>query len=507
MPRVFLTKLKESTFSVLPIAALVLVLSAIPPISLPAAQLIALAISAVALILGMALFSLGAELAMSPMGEYVGAGLSKSRKILLLLGVSFIMGVLITIAEPDLSVLAGQVKSIINSTVLIVTVGVGVGLFLTLAIIKIVYHKDLSALLLFFYLILFALCGLLFQSGKGSLLPLSFDSGGVTTGPITVPFIMALCVGVATTIGGKDSNQNSFGLVALCSIGPMLAVILLSLASKGSVDYVAMIPDSSNIAGNILPTLKDVVLDVLKALGLIVLSFLILQFTLLKLPPKRLKQLGFGIIYTFFGLVIFLTAVNVGFVPVGYALGQAIANYHPAWLVAFGGGFGLLVVLAEPAVHVLNRQVESVTSGAITKRAMLIALSIGVGISIALSMLRMVLRFSILYYLLPGYLLSLGLSFFVPKVYTAIAFDSGGVASGPLTSGFALPLAIGACLAINGQEGVLDYAFGIVAMVAMTPLITIQLLGFRSVLSRVVRKKIALKRITASNDEQIIEFM
>ena len=507
MHKLFLEKLKESTLSVLPIAVLVLVLAAIPPIGLPKAQLIALAVSAVGLILGIALFSLGADLAMSPMGEYVGAGLSKSRKMILLLSVTFIMGVLITIAEPDLSVLAAQVKSIINSTVLIITVGVGVGLFLLLAILKIVYHKDLSAMLLFFYLVLFAICGLLIQSGKGSLLPLAFDSGGVTTGPITVPFIMALGVGVATTVGGKDSNQNSFGLIALCSIGPMLAVIILSLASKGSIDYLAAIPSSDHIASTILPSLKDVVLDVLKALGLIVVFFIILQLTLLKLPPKKLKQLGVGILFTFAGLVIFLTSVNVGFVPAGYALGQALTKFHPAWLIAFGLVFGMVVVLAEPAVHVLNRQVEEVTAGAITKRSMLIALSIGVGISIALSMVRMVFKFSILYYLLPGYLLSLGLSFFVPKVYTAIAFDSGGVASGPLTSGFALPLAIGACLALNGQEGVLDYAFGVVAMVAMTPLITIQLLGFRSVLAKAVRKSIAIKRITDSDDEQIIEFM
>ena len=507
MLKAFAHKLKEAALSVLPITVLILVLAAIPPIGLPKEQLIAFAIAAVGLVLGIALFNMGADLAMSPMGEYVGAGLSKSRKVWLLLGVTFIMGVLITIAEPDLSVLAAQVQSIIKSTVLLVTVGVGVGLFLLLAILKIIYHKDLSSLMLFFYLVLFALCGLLIQSGKGSLLPLAFDSGGVTTGPITVPFIMALGVGVATTVGGKDSNQNSFGLIALCSIGPMLAVVLLSLGSKGTLDYTATLPEGAHIASTILPTLKNTVLDVLKALGLIVIFFVILQLTLLKLPPKKLKQLGMGILYTFVGLVIFLTAVNVGFVPVGYSLGKALTQYKPVWLIVFGLVFGMVIVLAEPAVHVLNRQVEHVTSGAITKRAMLIALSIGVGVSVALSMLRMVLHFSILYYLLPGYLLSLGLSFFVPKVYTAIAFDSGGVASGPLTSGFGLPLAIGACLALNGQEGVLDYAFGLVAMVAMTPLITIQLLGFRSVLSRAVRKRIALKRITDRDDEQIIEFM
>jgi hypothetical protein len=337
---------------------------------------------------------------------------------------------------------------------------------------------------------------------------MSFDSGGVTTGPITVPFIMALGVGIAATIGGKDVSENSFGLIAMCSVGPILAVLLLGAIADGEIAY--HVPDYAIENGlgmalveKLLHTLKEVGL----ALGLIVVFFAILQVTLLKLPVKKLTQIAVGIAYTFFGLVIFLSAVSVGFMPIGYKLGVELAKTHPALLV--GGGFilGMVVVLAEPAVHVLNKQVEDITDGSVSRSSMMIALSVGVGISIALSMLRIVLDFSILFYVIPGYLISLGLSFFVPGIYTAIAFDSGGVASGPLTSGFILPLAVGACCLLQGEGKVMADAFGIVAMVAMTPLITIQLLGFRAVVHKKVRDRIAMKRILDADDEQIIRFM
>ena len=248
-------------------------------------------------------------------------------------------------------------------------------------------------------------------------------------------------------------------------------------------------------------------LDTLKALGLIILFFLILQFTILKLPVKKLFQIGIGIIYTFFGLTIFFVAVSVGFMPVGFKLGEQIAEFSPVLIVFIGVLLGMVVVLAEPAVHVLNKQVEEVTGGGVKKIEMLVALSVAVGISIGLSLIRMIFKFSILYYLIPGYAISLGLSFFVPRIYTAIAFDSGGVASGPLTSSFILPLAIGACVMISGNpQSVLTDAFGVVAMVAMTPLITIQTLGFKAIMSAKVRNKIAMKRILSADDEQIIYF-
>ncbi len=505
LKRIFL-KLKESFISVLPVTVIVLILAATPLVNLTGTEMAVFAVSAVLLILGIGFFNLGADLAMTPMGEHVGGGLTKSKKITVLLIVCFLMGVLITVAEPDLSVLADQVSAVMNSTVLIITVGIGVGIFLLLAVLKIILRKDLSMFLMFFYMVLFAMCALLIESGHNNFIAMCFDSGGVTTGPITVPFIMALGVGIATTIGGKNSNENSFGLVALCSIGPILAVIILSMTANGNIEPDKIIPSYTvesmleNVGWEILYSIKDVVI----ALALIVGFFVILQIFVLKLPKEKIIQIIIGISYTFIGLVVFLTAVKVGFMPVGFKLGQELANNRIA-LVLFGLVLGMVVVLAEPAIHVLNKQVEEITGGGVTKKEMLVALCIGVGLAIALSMIRIIYNFSVLYYLIPGYLISLGLSFFVPKLYTAIAFDSGGVASGPLTSSFILPLAVGAC-SMLAHDYVLQLAFGIVAMVAMIPLITIQALGFKAVMSAKARSRIIMKRILSADDEQIINF-
>ncbi len=505
--KALLKKTKEAFFSILPVTVLVLLLQLTPWMKLSGREIILFLAGALLMVIGIGLFNLGADLAMTPMGEQTGAGLSKQRNLALLLGVSFAMGVLITVAEPDLSVLAAQVSDIMNGTVLLVTVGVGVGLFLTMAIIKIVFKAHLSSVLMFFYMVLFAVAAILAANGKAFFLPLSFDSGGVTTGPITVPFLMALGVGIAQTVSGRDVSENSFGLISMCSVGPILAVLLLGLSATGGFSY--ELPDYgvANALGKaILSTLAETAGDVALALGLIVLFFFILQALFLHLPRKKLVRIGIGIAYTFFGLVIFLSSANIAFLPIGFSLGKQLAGSSPAVAVIFGLIIGAVVVLAEPAVHVLNVQVETITNGAVTKRAMTIALSCGVGLSIALSVIRIIFNFSVLYYLVPGYLLSLGLSFFVPGVYTAIAFDSGGVASGPLTSTFILPFAIGACVASQGAGMVPELAFGVVAMVAMTPLITIQLLGFRSVVQEKVRKRLTMQRILNADDEQIIRF-
>ncbi|MBR4873222.1 MAG: DUF1538 domain-containing protein [Clostridia bacterium] len=514
MASVLLKKIKEALVSVLPVAVLVVLLNLTPLVNFSLKELAVFLVSALFLILGIGLFNLGADLAMTPMGEHVGAGLSKTKKLSLLLGVCFAMGLLITVAEPDLTVLAEQVKGVINGTVLILAVGVGVGLFLLLSVLKIIFRKHLSTLLMFFYMLLFALTSLVVINGNENFLALAFDSGGVTTGPITVPFIMALGVGVAATLGGKNVGENSFGLVAMCSVGPILAVMALGIAADGDIPY-EMVPYNmeTDLAWHVVgETLVDVMKEVSLALVLIVVFFTILQLACLKLPRKKIYQIGVGILYTFVGLVIFLTAVSVGFMPIGEKMGIELAKRteefgNPLLMIAFSLVLGMVVVLAEPAVHVLKKQVEDITDGMVSKRSMMLALSIGVGLSIALSVLRIYLQFNILYYLIPGYFISLGLSFFVPGIYTAIAFDSGGVASGPLTSTFILPFAIGVCFHLHGQEMVMSQAFGMVAMVAMTPLITIQLLGFRAIVAKKVREKVAMKRILSSDDEQIINFM
>lgn len=507
MIKVILDKIKESSLSVAPVLLIVIILNFTPLVNFSHSELFIFIISGIFLILGMALFNLGSDMAMTPMGKHIGSGLTKSGKLTVLLFVAFLMGVLITVAEPDLSVLAAQVKDKINSTALLITVGVGVGIFLTLSIVKIIARQSIGHMLMFFYLCLFAVASLLTATGNGDFLALSFDSGGVTTGPITVPFIMALGIGIAASIGGHKSDENSFGLVALCSIGPIIAVMALGILSSGDIKY--KIPDysiSDTPVSDAFTTLLRTCGEVAIALALIVGFFMILQTIYLKLPKKKLVKICIGVCYTFIGLVIFLTAVSVGFMPIGYKLGVELASESRKLLAIFGFVLGAVVVLAEPAVHVLNKQVEEITDGAVSKRSMITALSVGVGISICLSMIRIIFDFSILYYLIPGYIISLGLSFFVPGLYTAIAFDSGGVASGPLTSSFILPLAIGACYVIQGEAKIMSDAFGIVAMVAMTPLITIQLLGFRAVAASIIRKKNAMRKILAADDEQIISF-
>lgn len=500
-------KFKESALSVLPVALIVLILNCTPLIHFTITETVIFACCSLALIFGIALFNLGADIAMTPMGEQIGSSLPKAGKFKTLLIVCFVMGVFITIAEPDLSVLASQVKEVINSTALTVSIGVGVGLFLLLSVLKIVFRVSLSQMLTFFYMLLFALVSLVLINGNESFLPLAFDSGGVTTGPITVPFIMALGMGVSASLGDKRDRESSFGFIALCSIGPILAVMLLGVFATGEINY--KIPDYSmaSEAGEFFSALLHSMKEVAVALAPIVACFFILQMLFMRLPKKRLIQIIIGIFYTFFGLVVFLAAVTIGFMPIGYKLGTQLAQLPTGWLVTIAFILGFAVVLAEPAIHVLKRQVETVTGGAVSKRSMLLALSIGVGISIALSVVRIVFDFSILYYVIPGYFISLGLSFFVPKLYTAIAFDSGGVASGPLTSTFILPFVIGVCYTLQGEAAILLDAFGLVAMVAMTPLITIQALGFKAIASKHLRERSAMKRILDDNDEQIIRFM
>ena len=492
----------------MPVTIIVYILALTPLVNLSAVELITFTVGAVMLILGIGLFNLGADLAMTPMGVHMGSGLSKQKKLSLLLVVCFIMGMLITVAEPDLQVLAKQVSAVMNGTILVYCVGIGVGAFLAISVLKIIFKKSLSHILMLFYMLLFALSLMLVVSGNGNLLPLSFDSGGVTTGPITVPFIMALGVGIAGVLGDRKSKESSFGLVALCSVGPMLAVLLLGIFSSSDMQY--QVPDysvSSDILGAFLHTLGHTAKEVSIALGMIVACFTVCQILFLKLPKRRLLRIAVGVFFTYVGLVIFLTGVNVGFMPVGYKLGLALAELPDALLVLFGILIGVLVVLAEPAIHVLNAQVETITGGLVSKKSMMLGLCIGVGAAIGLSMIRILFDFSLVYYIIPGYFISLALSLFVPPVYTAIAFDSGGVASGPMTSGFILPLATGACVALQGEAAVMADAFGVVALVAMAPLITIQLLGFRGIMANRINERKAMKRILDADDQQIINFM
>lgn len=468
-------KIKESLVSVLPITIIVQLLSvSLAPMDVGTALIFI--VGAACLIIGMGFFQLGAEMAMTPFGKGIGQYLTKKRKMWLIIISAFIMGVLITIAEPDLQVLADQVASI-PSRLLIWAVALGVGAFLVLAVIRIYKKIRLSVVLIVLYAALF----LLSIAAPDSFAAVAFDAGGVTTGPMTVPFIMALGVGLSAMRSDKESSSDSFGLIALCSVGPIMMVMILGICfNPGEAVYeVAQIPQvetSRDVLTLFIKTFpgyaKEVAISILPVAALFYIFSLVTRYYRL----HEIKKMTVGFLYTYIGLVMFLTGVNFGFAPVGQSIGHVIAEGEYKWLlIPIGAIIGYYIVQAEPAVHVLNNQVEEITGGTVTRKMMNLALSASVACAVALSMTRVILGFSIYYILIPGYIIATLLSLFVSPVFVGIAFDSGGVASGPMTSTFLLPLSIGACIAVGGN--VVTDAFGVVAMVALAPLISIQIMG------------------------------
>ena len=467
-------KWREALSSVLPVSAIVLLLTVtVAPMKL--SVFLSFLLGSVFLIFGMGLFSLGADTAMMPMGEYVGSSLTRMKKIFLLIPLSFFVGVLITVSEPDLQVLSQYAPSI-DSTVLIWTVGVGVGIFLVLAMLRILFNIKLRFLLLIAYALAFGMACFV----SPDFWPIAFDSGGVTTGPMTVPFIMALGTGVSAIRSDSDNAADSFGLVSLASVGPISAVLFLGLVLEPEGAFVPietpLVENSRELALAFLKAVPHTMEEVLRALLPITGFFLVYQLFVGRLPLKQLSKILIGVVYTFVGLTLFLTGANVGFMPAGYALGEILGGSAFKYLmIPIGMLIGYFIVAAEPAVQVLQKQVEDITSGTIPRRALGISLGIGVAISVGIAMLRVLTGVSIMYFLIPSYAIALTLTFIVPDIFTSIAFDSGGVASGPMTATFLLPFAMGACVSVGGT--IVTDAFGVVAMVAMTPLIAIQILG------------------------------
>ncbi len=504
----FAEKLEEALKAVLPIIGLVLLLSfTIAPI--PPSILLLFLFGAVLLVIGMMFFTLGAELAMTPMGEKVGTKMAKSMKLQVVLFLCFLLGCLITVSEPDLQVLAEQVPSIPNH-ILILAVAFGVGFFLVVAMLRMLFSRSLPSLLIVCYILVFILA---FFVPK-DFLAVAFDSGGVTTGPMTVPFIMSMGVGFAAVRSDKHAEDDSFGLVALCSIGPILAVLLLGLLyHPGDAVYtpseLPILQDSVELWQHFARGFPEYMGEILVSLLPIALFFAAFQILSLRLKKKTLLKIIIGIAYTYIGLVLFLTGVNVGFMPAGNHLGQTIAALPYRWiLIPIGMIIGYFIVKAEPAVYVLMEQVEEITSGAISGRSMGVSLSLGVSVSVGLAITRVLTGVSIFWFILPGYVIAICLSFWVPKIFTAIAFDSGGVASGPMTATFLLPFAMGACQAVGGN--IVRDAFGVVAMVAMTPLIAIQIQGavyqFRSRKQEMAEPEtISVSYLDILADDDIIE--
>ena len=495
----------ESLAAVMPITVLVFFLTvSIVPMS--AGNMMTFLFGAFMLVVGMGMFQLGADMAMSRLGEGMGISLSRKGNIVLIALATFLLGALITIAEPDLRVLSDQVPAIPTYT-LIITVALGVGLFLVAAVLRIAFKVDLGVLLTVLYLLVIGFSFIVPEQ----FLSVAFDSGGVTTGPITVPFIMAFGVGVSTMRNDKDASNDSFGLVSLASVGPILAVLVLScFFGSGNATYVAdAIQDAS--------TMKDVVfafaeqtphyaLEVLISMFPILGAFFVLQLITKRYKKAQIFKMLVGFLYTYVGLVLFLCGVSVGFAPVGSLIGAALGGDRTRWLlVPVGMLIGYFIVKAEPAIQILNKQVQSVTNGTISAKSMNVALQIGVSVSVGLAMLRVITGLPIRWIVIPGYVLALVMTRLVPKIFVGIAFDSGGVASGPMTSTFLLPLCIGACQTVGGD--IMSDAFGAVALVALTPLIAIQMMGviYNVKMYKIKRASIA-ESLIGDDSDTIIEF-
>lgn len=504
MSKILWEKIKESLLSVLPITVLVIIL-ALFVARIDGGTIALFSVGAIMLVLGLSLFTFGADVAMMPMGRNVGTFLGKSKKKLplIVLLVACVIGFVITIAEPDLHVLAGQLSTTnsINYTLLL-SVAIGVGLFLAVSVIRMYLKVKLTYIIVAFYILVFLLAAFFVPE---EFVSVAFDSGGVTTGPITVPFLMAFGIGLAAARGSKHAQEDSFGTIGLCSIGPILAVLILGgsgllKAGYDPVDHM-VVTNAVQVLGMFGRGFLHTMFEVGIALGAIVIVFILFQILALKLPKEQIVKIAIGLLITYIGLTVFLTGVNVGFMPMGKLLGEGLAlKSYKYILIPIGVLVGFLIVLAEPAIHILNKQVEEITGGAISRRLMLICLSVGVSLAVGLAMLRVLTGWDIWWFLVPCYAISLVLMFLTPPILTGIAFDSGGVASGPMTATFLLPFAMGACVAVGGN--VMADAFGMVAFVAMMPIMTIQILGYvyRIKIKRMARKE--GKRQTSKNKEE-----
>ncbi len=495
-------KLKESVSSVLPIALIVFLLC-IFFVPVDSGLVLSFLIGTVMIITGMGLFTIGADVSMIQIGNHIGAKMTSSRRLWLILVLSFFLGVMITVAEPDLQVLATYVPEI-DTMVLIVTVSVGVGLFLMVSMLRILFGVPLKWLLLGLYGVVFSLAAV----SNPDFLSVAFDSGGVTTGPMTVPFIMAMGVGVASIRSDEKAKADSFGLIALCSVGPVLAVLLLgfiyeSNGGEASTLLVNHFSSSVDVGMGYLLTLPDYLEEVAVALLPIFIFFLLFQTLSLRLGKRSFYKILIGILFTYIGLVLFLTGANVGFSSLGCVLGGELADSGMRWLIIpLAMVMGWFIINAEPAVHVLNKQVAELSAGAISEKAMRYTLSVAIAIAMGLAMLRVLTGVSILWFIAVGYVVALALAFFVPPTFTAIAFDAGGVASGPMTAAFMLPFAMGISTAIGGN--VMTDAFGLVAMVAMMPLITVQTMGAISTVKS--RRRVVVQDIVSRfEDDETIE--
>jgi hypothetical protein len=488
LKKVLLEKLKESLQAVLPIGGIIFLLH-LTLAPMPGGTLALMAFGMLLLIVGLTLFSLGTEMAMMPMGAHIGSALLRSKSLVFLVFGCFIFGFIVTIAEPDLQVMTKQVPSVPDIT-LLVGIAAGVGVFLVVSMLRVLFRLKLAHILMAFYAVTFVVAAF-----SSDYLAVAFDASAVTTGPITVPFLLALGAGIASVSGSQESDEDNFGICAICSIGPILAVLLIGLFFDAqSTGYELEMRSSVATAGELLLLFAEGLVHSFKEVAMVVVPivgiFGIFQITRLKLSKTELIKIGVGLLYLMVGLTIFLAGVNNGFMPAGRYLGTEMGALPSNWVVVpISLAVGACVVVAEPAVHVLAKQVEEITNNAIPKRLLLFAMALGVGLALSLTMVRMLLGLSFWWIILPGYLLALLLTFFVPGIFVGIGFDSGGVAAGAMSAAFVLPFTLGVCESLGGNI-MLD-AFGVVGLIAMMPPITLQLVGvlYNMRLKRLSRQK------------------
>ncbi len=496
-------KMLEAVKSVFPLAAIITLLC-FTLVPMESGVYLGFIVGAILVTLGIGLFTLGTEIAMTPMGEYIGSSMAKSRNTWVIVLLSFFIGALITIAEPDLLVLADQVP--LNKWIIILSVAVGVGVFLVAAMLRVLFKIKLRYILVVCYIAIFIMAIFV----KPDFWTVAFDAGGVTTGPMTVPFLMTLGVGVASIRSDNNGQGDSFGFVALCSVGPIMAVMLIGLiwqpsGDAGAANETISFVTVQELGIEYLKNLPHYILEVLKALAPVAVFFYLYQWIRKPMSRASLVRIGSGLIYTIIGLVLFLVGANVGFMPAGQLIGSTLAGSAFKWLlIPIGMVIGYFIVAAEPAIHVLEQQVEEVTAGAIPRRALSVSLGAGVALSVGIAMMRALTGISVMYILIPGYAIALLLTFFVDDTFSSIAFDSGGVASGPMTATFLLTMSMGATTAVGGN--IMTDAFGMVAMVAMTPLIAIQILGVIYRIKRARRTETVLVTAEMIAAEEVIDF-
>ena len=523
----FLRSLLSSTLSIIPIILIIFILSIsnLAPIGnnfntqeLGWENYILLSIGAAGMIIGLTLFQTGATKGLTKVGEYMGASLSKQKHLFIIIIFAFLLGALITCAEPSILIVANQVQ--INKYILIGSIAAGVGIFIVVGILRIIFQKSLNLWYVLFYFIVFMfICLLQIDPNNHAYLPFVFDAGGITTGSATVPFILALGAGVASVRGGKNSRDSSFGLVGLASVGPILTMTILILANPSGFSAYTIAENTnpdilSRFLNAILPSENFAslgsIIEVSMAFAPIIIIFFIYEAIYIKLPANKIGQLFIGFFTSYVGLILFLTCVGAAMSPIGLEVGKSLGLQENWVIILVAFALGLVTILCEPAVHVLTNQIQVISDGQLKKRTVLLALSIGVGVAIGLSMIRTLFNFSIMYYIIPGYILSIVLMWFVPNIYTAIAFDSGGTASGPMAVSFILPLIIGVYSKKNGDltSGVSFYSdcFGVIALIALTPILAVQFLGLATKFKEISALRTLREQIQDSRSDEIIHF-